>query len=139
MDYDYADGDITKAQYNAGIAQLQRAAQQPAQQNAAYYGFRRSIRRARGKTGCRAASFRDSRAISDLHLELTTLLDQKLKDRDITRAQHDSEMAYLNQIKSQARDDASANNGRLTGEQESTYVRQLHQAYYAINHNLITQ
>jgi len=132
LDYDYADGDITKAQYDASIAQLQRAAQQPPQQ-----AVRPAASEPAEKTEP-SSSVQGFARVSDLHLELTTLLDQKLKDGDITRAQHDSEINYLNQIKSQAHDDASANNGRLTGEQENTYVQQLHQAYYAINHNLIT-
>jgi len=73
----------------------------------------------------------DPQAINDLLLELHTLLDQKLKDGDITKPQHDAEAAYLDRIEQQA------HGGALTEYEESGLVLKLHQAYYAISHNLV--
>ena len=67
-------------------------------------------------------------AINDLLLELRTLLDQKLKDGDITRAQHDSELSYLTQTEKDAQ----------AGGHPNTIVQELHHAYYTINHNFIS-
>jgi|GEM_PF-1647210 len=76
-------------------------------------------------------------AVNDLLLELRTLLDQKLKDGAITKAQHDAEATYLSRVEKQAQLDATANGGHLTATQERAITQQLHQAYYAINHDLV--
>jgi hypothetical protein len=130
LDYDYADGDISKAQYDAAIAQLKRGVQQSRNDNTASAP---PIRNSAPRSSAKGLA-----NITDLHLELTTLLDQKLKDGDITRAQHDSEATYLNQLESEARNEANATGGRLTTEGENSFTQQFHQAYYSINHNLIT-
>jgi hypothetical protein len=75
----------------------------------------------------------DSQAISDLLLELHTLLDVKVKAGDITKPQHDAESAYLDRIEQQA------HSGSLSEDEEGDLVHKLHQAYYSINHNLVSQ
>ena len=74
----------------------------------------------------------DPQAISDLLLELRTLLDVKVKDGDITKPQHDAEAAYLDRLAQETHSAA------LTEDDESGLVQKLHQAYYAISHNLVT-
>ena len=83
------------------------------------------------------SSRRDLIAVNDLQMELSTLLDQKLKDAQITQAQRDGEARFLDRLKVQAQTQAAANGGYLTTEQEELLVRQLHHAYYVINHNFI--
>ena|ERR1035437_8779497 len=74
----------------------------------------------------------DPQAMSDLLLELRTLLDVKVKDGDITKPQHDAEAAYLDRL---AQESHSAS---LTEDDESGLVQKLHQAYYAISRNFVT-
>jgi len=75
--------------------------------------------------------------VSDYKSELQAILDQKLKDGDITKRQHDAELERLRQLDKQAKDDASVNRGYLTGDQEGALVRQYDRAYYVINHNFV--
>jgi hypothetical protein len=115
--FKYDDGDITKEEYEAGLRQLAETKAQP-----------RAEDKSRGEP---------LTAVNDLQMELRVLLDQKLKEGSITRAQHDAEVQYLGQIDRQAHSEAQANGGRLAPYDESALVRKLHQAYYAINHNLV--
>jgi hypothetical protein len=81
-----------------------------------------------GVSSERTTGYYNLAAINDLLLELRTLLDQKLKDGDITRAQHDSELNYLAEMEKDAQ----------AGADPNTIVQQLHHAYYTINHNFIS-
>ena len=74
----------------------------------------------------------DSQAMSDLILELRTLLDVKVRNGDITKPQHDAEAAYLDRLAQETHSAA------LTEDDESRLVQKLHQAYYAISRNLVT-
>jgi hypothetical protein len=76
-------------------------------------------------------------AVNDLLLELRTLLNLKLKDGSITKAQHDAELRYLDQVEHEADTEAGDNGGTLDGEQEQVLTQKLHQAYYTINHNFV--
>lgn len=80
---------------------------------------------------------RNSTTVSDLLLELRTLLDQKLKDGAITKAQDAAEASYLKSIDDQVQTASRTNGGALSPEDEQQFIDQLHQAYYAINHDLI--
>ena len=122
VDYDYADGDISKAERDARMATLDRLAAKAGELAPVEIP---------GELAPRPD------AVNDLQMELNTLLDQKLKDAQITQAQRDGEARFLDRLKVQAQTQAAANGGYLTTEQEELLVRQLHHAYYVINHNFI--
>ena len=79
----------------------------------------------------------DLPVVTDYHGELVALLDQKLKDGDITKGQSAAEVDRLDQMDRQARAEAAAQGGTLTGSEESALVEQYQQAYYLINHNFV--
>ena len=162
VDYDYADGDISEEQRDTRIHalnQIWKQAKDEADANGGYLTAEQeetlsdllsgrsprtysklapASRSVSPSPSAEPAARRaDLTTVTDLHLELTTLLDQKLKEGNITQAQHDSEAKYLDQIDQEAHTAASANGGALTADQEASFVQQLHKAYYAINHNLI--
>jgi hypothetical protein len=155
LDFQLADGDITRAQRDEGIRQLETIGKQAhaeADANGGYLSADQAKALLKEIQGGRGPVFmprpesrpspgggarRDLTAVTDLALELRALLDQKLKDGDITKKQHDQEIEYLARIEKQARADADDAGGRLTAAQENDFVQQLHRAYYAINHNLI--
>ena len=121
VEYDYADGDISKSERDARMATLDRLAAKASELAPVSPGNSR----------------RDLTAVNDLQMELNTLLEQKLKDAQITQAQRDGEARFLDRLKVQAQTQAGANGDFLTTEQEESLVRQLHHAYYVINHNFI--
>jgi hypothetical protein len=79
----------------------------------------------------------DLTVVTDYHTELLALLDQKLKDGDITKGQSAAEVEALDQMDRLARAEAAAQGGTLTGTQERALVVQFQQAYYLINHNFV--
>jgi TRAP-type uncharacterized transport system substrate-binding protein len=126
VENDYEDGDISKAERDARLREIdERATQAP---------VAKPIPRT---PSAMPAGRRDLSTVTDLHLELRTLLDQKLKEGNITQAQYTAEAKYLDQIDQEAHTAASANGGTLSADQEAAFVQQLHKAYYAINHDLI--
>jgi hypothetical protein len=78
-------------------------------------------------------SHHDPQAINDLLLELRTLLNVKLKSGDITKSQHDTEAAYLSRLEQEA------HSGTLSSGAAGDVVQKLHQAYYNINHNFVSE
>jgi hypothetical protein len=174
LDYKYDDGDITKAQRDAGLRYLKEI-EKLAKSEAADNGGRLTADQANSllrqidlanpavhnpsepypevepvsaaqtsaapasKVEAPASSRRTSTAVSDLLLELRALLDQKLKDKEITKPQYDAEKSYLMRVEQQSNADAQANGGALSADQEDQVVQELHQAYYAIVHNFVVQ
>jgi len=124
IEHDYQDGDISKSERDARLRELDQRAEQ-------------AVAPASSEPPAPLVSRRDLSAVTDLHLELITLLDQKLKDGGITPVQQAVEAKYLDQMDQEAHDAAAANGGTLPADQEADFVRRLHKAYYAINHNLV--
>jgi hypothetical protein len=173
LDYKFDDGDITKAQRDAGLRylkEIEKLAKSEATDNGGrltadqansllrqidlanpavhnpsdpYPGVEPvSAAQTSAAPPSNAAASplrRDSTAVSDLLLELRALLDQKLKDKEITKPQYDAEKSYLARVEQQAQADAQTNGGALSAGQEDRWVQQLHQAYYAIVHNFVVQ
>jgi hypothetical protein len=127
VEYDYEDGDISQVERDARLREIDERATQPP-----------AAKAIPPTPSAQPVGRRDLTTVTDLHLELSTLLDQKLKEGNITQAQRDSEAKYLDQIDQEAHAAASANGGALTADQESDFVQRLHKAYYTINHNLIS-
>ena len=130
IEYAYEDGDISKAERDTQLKALAESPQ--SREPAAAASFPSPA-----PSYSAGNSHRDLTAVNDLHLELSILLDQKLKENAITKTQHDAEMAYLDKLSAQARSEAAANGGSLSADQEDALVQQLHHAYYLINHNFI--
>ena len=79
----------------------------------------------------------DLTVVTDYHTELLALLDQKLKNGDITKGQSAAEVDRLDQMDREAHADAAAQGGTLTDTQQRVLVEQYQQAYYFINHNFV--
>jgi len=79
----------------------------------------------------------DLTVVNDYHLELRTLLDEKLKDGAITRAQHDAAANGVDQLDRQAHAEAAAHGGTLTGDEQSALIQQYQRDYYLFNHDFI--
>jgi len=92
-----------------------------------------------GAAPAATASRADLASVNSLQRELHALLDRKLKDGDITKAQHDGEIQYLDDIHEQERAQAAANGGAPSADQLSSQMSQLQREYYRINHNFIGQ
>jgi len=127
VETDYEDGDISQTERDARLREIDEEEKNPP-----------AAKSVPPSPSAQPAGRRDLSTVTDLHLELRTLLDQKLKEGNITQVQHTAEAKYLDQIDQEAHAAASANGGALTADQEKAFVQQLHKAYYAINHNLIT-
>ena len=80
---------------------------------------------------------RELTPIDDLLLELRTLLDEKLKEGEITKAQHTAEGRRLDAIERQANASKKSHGGILPRDEQAALTIQLHQAYYDISHNFI--
>jgi len=164
VDYEYDDGDISRAEHSAEIhrlSQITKAAHAAAKANGGYLtgdqedSFMRQLRgeeapaensggsnglEDRGRTEPEAppaVSGRSLQKVSGEISRLRALLDKKLADGDITKAQQDGMNRYLNQIDQHIHSDAAANNGTLTPDQESAALQQLRRSEESITQNFI--
>jgi len=155
VDYEYSDGDISKAEHNAEIHRLyliERTARSEAKINGGYLTTEQQndllLQLHSGAQPVETPSAPESRTsivnsrngiqpTINRIAQLRKLLDKKLADADITKAQHDGMAAYLDRIDKQVRSDASANEGRLTPDQESAVRQQLQRAEDSITKNFV--
>jgi len=169
VDYEYDDGDISRAEHNAEIhrlSEITKAARTAAKANGGSLtgdqedAFMRQLRgeeapaeRSYGRNGNSGledrgrpeeespvvASGRSLQKVGGEISRLRALLDKKLADGDITKAQHDGMNHYLDQIDQHVHSDASSNGGTLTLDQESAALQQLQRAEGSITQNFIQQ
>ncbi len=153
INFDYDDGDITKEQRKMALRRLKEIRdeayteeksnggfitgdQQQALINEIHGGRRHAQAAPRAETA--PAPNEKLAAINTEISQLRQLLDKKLAERNITKAQRDGMAAYLDRTEKLARSQAMANGGTLTPDQTEAVRQQLDRAKHAIQSNLIT-
>ncbi len=139
-DFEYQDGDISRAEHDREIRRL--------------YEIKKSIRdeakvnggtltgdqenewlqllRSGGEVSESSSpsapevSGHDLKKVTDEIHRTHLLMDQKLKEGNITKAQYDGLSDYLARTEKHAQADASENDGTLSPDEENTILQQLH-------------
>jgi len=150
-DYDYEDGDITRAERDKEFNRLvgiKKEARAEAKVNGGYItGDQESeliqlLRTGGTASGSYASSAPENsgQSLKKVNEEIgrvRALLEAKLKTGDITRAQYEGMRDYLTRTEKQVHSDAAANDGTLTPDQENTVLQQLQRASDSLAKNLI--
>ncbi len=152
INFDYDDGDITKEQRKMALRHLKEIRDEANSESKANGGFLTGNQfkvllnelhgGPRQERSTRQASVsktpnRNLGATTDKISQLRGLLDKKLSESNITKAQHDGMADYLARTEKQVRSQASANGGSLTRDQEEAVREQLERVERSIQRNLI--
>jgi hypothetical protein len=151
VEYEYEDGDITRAERDAELDRLvgiKKEARAEAKVNGGtltgdqereLLQLLRSGGTVSGSSAPRAPenSDRGLKKVNDEVSRLQGLLDKKLAAGDITKAQHDGMRDYLDRTEKQVQSDAAANDGTLTPDQENTVLQQLQRASDSLTKNFV--
>ena len=151
VEYDFQDGDITRAERDAEFNRLvgiKKEARAEAKMNGgAITGDQerellqllRSGGTVSGSSAPRAPenSDRGLKKVNDEISRIRGLLDKKLASGDITKAQHDGMRDYLARTEKQVQSDAASNDGMLTPDQEATVLQQLQRASGSLSKNFV--
>ena len=158
VDYEYEDGDISRAEHNAEIHRLSlitKHAHAAAKANCGYLTRDQEeafLRQVRGEeppmedynggriTASEVPVVPSGRTLQKVNGEITrlrALLDKKLADGDITKAQRDGMNNFLDRIDQHVHSDAASNGGTLTADQEGSALQQLRRANDSINQNFV--
>jgi len=151
VDFDYQDGDISRSEHNAELMRLYRIkkeAQTEAKLNGGYLtGDQENellqLLRSGGEVSesyaprAPEASNKSVKKVNDEITGLRSLLDAKLTQGNITRAQHDSLMDYLKSTEQHVQSDAAQNDGSLTPDEESAVLLQLQRVSDSLTKNLV--
>jgi hypothetical protein len=166
VNYEYEDGDITQAQKDAALRNIEAVEQEAKSQAAAQGGTitgdqeralwdslksgnpptrtatppaSESSSSASPSTSIKEEARYDLKGLNDQIERLRSSLAQKQAAGDITKAQHDAESNYLSQLEKVARAEAKANGGKLTDSQESALREELLRVDNAIQQNLVVR
>ena len=151
VEFQYEDGDISKSERDALLKQIDESKKETPQPTAARSNPNSAedaaaaapvLPRMTPLPGTRPAAdevpAHDLKAVKDKLAQVRALLDQKLSEGNITKAQKESEAKYLDQLEKVAQAQAAANNGTISTRQESTLLQELHHVEGTIQNNLVT-
>jgi hypothetical protein len=167
VDYEYDDGDISQTEHGTELNRLSQIAKEASAQAKAGGGTltrdqeNSFLRELNGQPSSAQAAQtnmeparvpdnlreesessrdnirRDLNTVNDEMKRLRVLLDKKLEDGDITKAQRTRMSNHLDLIDKEIQSSASVNGGSLTLDQETTILRQLQRASDSIEKNFV--